>query len=165
MDRDEFEELKQEVLEIFEEDVGDSCAYHKIIRTGAPDGSPVNDDFGFVEQDNTAPDFDPDKTLTEVTRLFLTNHEQAANLGLVKKLGVELGDFRVNYELVIYFATKEIENKALVLERDGGFIRLDDGTEWRLEAIIPSPSMYGSSIIHKVICSKRKPIHDKPGVN
>jgi hypothetical protein len=165
MDREDFEDLKDEVLEILEEDVGDSCEYHKIILGGPPDGSPVNTDFGFVDQDNTSPDTDPDKTLTEVTRLFLTNHEQAQNLGLIKRLGVELGDFRVNYEIVVYFATREIENKELVLERDAGFLRFDDGTEWRIEAIVPVPSMFGSSIMHRLVCSKRKPLDDKPGIN
>lgn len=164
MDPEEFEDLRQDTLEVFEEDVIQTLEYHEVIRDGvAAGGSPINTDFGFV--DAVATPENPEVPKTLVAELLFSQKYQSPNAALRKLLGKASDEFHVDYDVVVYIPTADIDRKGVELKRDSGFFRLADGTEFRMEAIHPVPRMYTSSIITKVFCKRRKPIEDNPGVN
>lgn len=163
MDEEDFIELKEDTLCIFVEDFPDLVEYHLIQDPDDPDSpnpSSFNNRFGFVDEVDT-PD-DPDIPTTIITELHFSNHYKALDRFIMKAASDEfIGD----YDAAVYIPTLDLENKGISLQRERSFFRFKDGLEYQLEAIQPLPRLYGSSIVHKVLCTKRKPIEDNQGVN
>ena len=162
MDEEEFLELKQETLEIFEEDVVDTLVYHEVQDPNDPNDptpSTFNTRFGFVDEPATSEGAAVPTTLE--TELFFSNVYKARG----KELSKALDEFEGEYDTKVYFSTQDLENKGVSISRERAFLRYKDGTELQIEAVQEIPKMFGSSIVTKLFCSKKKPVEDNAGIN
>jgi hypothetical protein len=162
VDAEEFDELKQDTLEVFEEDVQQKLEYHELIPPGEPGAAATNTRFGFTDTPSGRP------ATTKFDLLF--SHVYIDDVrGRTKRLHRVSDEWVGDYEAKIYIPTAELDRQndgaGLELRRDNAFIRLPDGEEYRIEAIRPIPRMYGTSVVHKLYVTKLKPIQDRPGVN
>lgn len=156
MDADEFDELKQDTLEVFEEDVQQTLEYHEVLQPGDMGASTINTRFGFVDTASGEP-------ATKMTELLYSHVYLDDAKGRRKSLHRAGDEFVGDYDAKVYIPTAELERKEIILKRDNSFIRLPDGEEYRIEAIRPMPRMYGTSVVHKLFVTKLKPIQDRPG--
>jgi hypothetical protein len=159
----EFLALKAEVLELYKTALGGQTLEYHRVKSVAEGGTPRIDRWGHLI---AAPTSDPAVPATEKTDLlyshvYFTSSERFRR----KELEPSGAAFQRDYECKVFIPTLDLEQKGVTLERDGAFIRLSDGAEYRLESIEPLPRMHGTSLVHRVNCTRRKPIDDQPGVN
>ena len=162
MDEETFLELKQETLEDYEECIQDTLFYHEIqnpLDPSHPNPSNFNDRFGFVDAVDT-PD-NPNVPTTIATELFFSHSYKAGKKELLESSAEFVGDF----DAKIFLSTQDLENKGVSISRERSFIRLKDGLEYQIEAVQPFPRLFGTSIVTKLLVSKKVPTEDNAGIN
>ncbi len=137
MEQDEFDELKEDVQEVFEDDVEITILYRQL-----NDSSVTNERFGIVETEAT----DDTPLLCSV----LINPDQKVR----KKLGVS-----EEARALLTIPTLELETKAVVLEREKGWFEYE-GKRYEILRIDPRPHMFNSSIVVRIELGKEKPVKD-----
>ncbi len=136
MEQDEFDELKEEILEVFQDDVLLTVTYRELNVAG----SDIDARFGIL---NT-------ESYTDVTLLCSVVFVQSDKTR--KALGVS-DDCR----LLLTIPTMDIESKAVNIQREKGWF-IYDGVEYEIVRIDPKPRMYGSSIVTRIELGKEKPL-------
>jgi len=162
MDEEEFLEIRQDTLEIYQECVTDIIEYHEIQDPNDPDDlnpSTFNTRFGFVDEPDS-PD-NPAIPTTNVTELFFSNVYKARG----KELSQAEDEFVGEFDAKLFIPTQELVDKRLKINRERSFLRLKDGLEYQIEAVQPIPRMFGTSIVTKLFVSKKKPVEDNAGIN
>jgi hypothetical protein len=153
MDPDELAEFREDIGEIFEDCIPQILEYHEVNLAGpGGGGSTINSNFGFVE-DTTPP-------ITTKSELHFTIVQKPHR---AKKLPKPGDEWVGSWDCKIYIPTQDLLDKGVTLDRDHGYFRLPDGTEWKIEAIREQPKTGSGSITHICNVSKRKPQEDDPG--
>lgn len=161
--QDAFTDLAGDVGDTFEE-FGGSLEWHHVVRdttTGetAPGGSDINSDFGFVENDDTAPTGQrPDVPATTVVVLPYMHSWFVPGSQKKALLPVAGDEFTSDYDQVVVVPAQAVRAAGFDpshMDRDGTFFRFEDGTEARLEACLPTPKQ--NPVTVRILCSNRKP--------
>ena len=136
MEEDEFIELKEEVQEVFEDDVLLTITYRQLNM----DDSTVDGFYGVISEEVY------DDTVLLCSVVFIQNDKQKRALGVSD-------DCRV----LVTIPTLDLENKNVTIDREKGWF-VYDGVEYEIVKIDPKPRMYESSIVMRVELGKEKPL-------
>ena len=136
MEQDEFIELKEEVQEVFEDDVLLTILYRQLDM----EQSTTEEFYGVVNEAV----YDETSLLCSV--VFIQNDKQKRALGVSD-------DCRV----LVTIPTLDLENKGVTIDREKGWF-VYDGIEYEIVKIDPKPRMYSSSIVTRVELGKEKPL-------
>jgi len=136
MEQEEFSELKEEVQEVFEDDVLLTITYRQLDT----EQSTVDDFYGVISEEV----YEDVNLLCSV--VFIQNDKQKRALGVSD-------DCRV----LVTIPTLDLENKGVMIDREKGWF-VYDGIEYEIVKIDPKPRMYGSSIVTRVELGKEKPL-------
>lgn len=136
MEQEEFSELKEEVQEVFEDDVLLTITYRQLDT----EQSTVDDFYGVISEEV----YEDVNLLCSV--VFIQNDKQKRALGVSD-------DCRV----LVTIPTLDLENKGVTIDREKGWF-VYNGIEYEIVKIDPKPRMYGSSIVTRVELGKEKPL-------
>lgn len=156
MDLETLLECREDMGELFADCIEQTLEYHLLILDGpGAGGSTINADFGFIEE--------RDEQLHPKTQVFPLHFTMVQKAHRAKKLRKPEDEWVGDYDCRVFIPTQDLVDQSLTLDRDHSFLRLPDGTEWRIEAIRELPKTGQGSIITVCYCSKRKPAEDNPG--
>lgn len=159
--QDEFSNLADDVNDAVVEN-GGSLEWHIVVKTEsgttAPGGSVINDDFGFVENNDPAPGGVPSTPATTVVVLPYTHTWFVPRSQKKTLLPVAGDEFTADTDQVVDIPAAAIRAAGYDpsnMDINGSFFRFEDGTELRLETAMPTPKP--NPLIVRVLGSNRKP--------
>lgn len=134
MTHDDMEDLKADLLDVFQNDIEQNVVYRTLGPTSTKDAR-----FGFVKTAIT--------TDVNFFGVVIMNPDNKT----MKTFGVS-GDT----VMIVYLATKQLDDLALALQPELGTI-VFGGVEYEIEKIQPMPLMSGTSVLTVLGCKEAKP--------